>query len=99
LARVTEAMGMKPTKPNIRTLQRQMEQMAEIIAAAIPTEWWETVVVSGRYGRKLREGALDAQRHRLWLCNKTRLRFDTRPEECKKLIEALFATKPEPSKY
>jgi len=96
-SRVTEAMGMKPTKPNIRTVQRQIEQVAEIIADAIPAEWWETVVVSGRYGRKLRDGALDSRKLRLWLISKTGLRFDTRPEECKKLIEALFATKPEPA--
>jgi hypothetical protein len=94
---VTEAMGMKPTKPNIRTVQRQIEQVAEIIADAIPAELWETVVVSGRYGRKLRDGALDSRKLRLWLISKTGLRFDTRPEECKKLIEALFATKLEPA--
>jgi len=89
-SRVTESAGMKPTKPNIRTVQRQIEQVAEIVADAIPAEWWETVVVSGRYGRKLQEGALDSRKLRLWLISKTGLRFDTRPEECKKLIEALL---------
>jgi len=87
-SRVTESSGMKPTKPNIRTVQRQSEQVAEIIADAIPAEWWETVVVSGRYGRKLREGALDSRKLRLWLISKTGLRFDTRPEECKNVAEA-----------
>ena len=87
---VTESVGLKPTKPNTRTVQRQIAQVTEIIADAIPAEWWETVVVSGRYGRKLRKGALDAQCLRLLLCNKTGLRFDTRPDECKKLVEALL---------
>ena len=89
-SRVTEAMGLKPTKPNIRTVQRRIAQVAEVIADAIPPELIETAVVGGRYGSKLREGALDSPRVRLFLKSKTGLRFDTRPEECRKLVEALL---------
>jgi hypothetical protein len=88
--RVVEAGGMKPTKPNIRTVERQIQQVTEIIADAIPPELLETVTVGGRYGKKLRECALDSPRVRLFLKSKTGLRFDMRPEECKKLIEALL---------
>ena len=89
-SRVTESLGMKPTKPNIRTVQRQIVQVTESIADAIPPEYWETVLVGGRYEKKLRKGALDSQRLRLWLTSKLDLRFDTRPDECKKLVEALL---------
>jgi hypothetical protein len=89
-SQVVEGAGMKPTKPNVRTVQRQIAQVAEIIADAIPPEFWETVIVGGRYSHKLREGTIDSSRLRLWLISKTGLRFDTRPEECKKLVEALL---------
>jgi hypothetical protein len=89
-SRVTESLGMKPTKPNMRTVQRQIVQVTEAIADAIPPECWETVLVGGRYKKKLREGALDSKRLRLWLTSKLGLRFDTRPDECKKLVEALL---------
>ncbi|MFY9730226.1 MAG: hypothetical protein WB723_08480 [Candidatus Acidiferrales bacterium] len=89
-SRVTESVGLKPTKPNIRTVQRQIAQLTEIIADAIPPEFLETTIGGGRYRHKLREGALDSSRAWLWLWSKTGLRFDTQPEECKKLVEALL---------
>jgi hypothetical protein len=89
-SRVTESMGMKPTKPNIRTVQRRIAQVAEVFADALPPELLEPAIAGGHYGRKLREGALDSPRVRLFLKSKTRLRFDTRPEDCKKLVEALL---------
>ena len=89
-SRVTEAMGLKPTKPNIRIVQRRIAQVAEVIADALPPELLETVIVAGSYRKKLREGALDSSRARLYLWSKTGLRFDTRPKECKKLVEALL---------
>jgi hypothetical protein len=89
-SRVTESMGMKPTKPNIRTVQRRIAQVAELFADALPPELLEPAIVGGRYGRRLREGALDSSRAQLWLQSKTGLRFDTRPEDCKKLVEALL---------
>ena len=89
-SRVTESMGMKPTKPNVRTVQRREQQFAELIMDEIYPEWWETTIVDGRYGRKLKDGALDSQKVRMWLMKKANLPFDTRPEECKKFVEALL---------
>ena len=89
-SRVTESVGMKPTKPNIRTVERQVQQLTEILADAIPPEFLEPVTVGGRYCYKLREGALDSRQLQLALMSRAKLRFDTRPEECKKLVEALL---------
>jgi hypothetical protein len=89
-ARVAEGAGMKPTKPNIRTVERQIKQVAEILTDAIPPEFLEAVIVGGHYRDKLREGALDSRQLRLWLMSRIGLPFDVRPEECKKLVEALL---------
>ena len=88
--RVTESIGMKPTKPNIRTVQRRERQFAEWIADSMPAESLETSITGGRYSMKLRDGALDSPRNRYWLRSKTGLPFDTRPEECKKIVETLL---------
>jgi hypothetical protein len=86
-SRVTESVGMKPTKPNIRTVQRRVQQYAEFTFDAVaPLNIWEP----GQLRRKLRDGVLDSKRVQLQLKSKTGLPFDTRPEECKKLIEALL---------
>jgi hypothetical protein len=90
--RVTEAQVKTPTKANIRTVQRQIAQWAKIIADAIPPQFLETVISSERYETKLREGAVDSKRAQLWLTSKTGLRFDTRPEDCRKLVEAVLST-------
>ncbi len=89
-SRVTASIGMKPTKPNIRTVQRREAHFAAFIADSIPAEWWETRILTGRYQKTLREGALDSRKLRLWLLSQTGLPFDIRPEECKKLVEALL---------
>jgi hypothetical protein len=89
-ARVTESIGMKPTKPNIRTVQRRERQFAEWIADSMPAESLETSITGGRYSMKLREGALDSERNRYWLVVKAGLPFDTRPEECKTIVESLL---------
>ena len=96
-SRVTESMGMRPTKPNIRTVQRRIAQLAEAIADSIPAEWWETRILAGRYQKTLREGALDSRKLRLCLLSQTGLPFDIRPEECRKLVEALLSTEPKPT--
>jgi hypothetical protein len=86
-SRVTESAGMKPTKPNIRTVQRRERQYAELTLDAVaPLNIWEP----GQLRRKLRDGVLDSKRVQLQLKSKTGLPFDTRPEECKKLVEALL---------
>ena len=52
-SRVTEAMGLKPTKPNIRTVQRRIAQVAEVIADALPPELLETVIVAGQLSQEV----------------------------------------------
>lgn len=84
--RVTESMGIQPTKPNIRTVQRREIRFAELIFNAIPpVDCWET----GQFGEKLRETALDNTTTQRWISIKTGLDFDNRPEECKKIVFAL----------
>jgi hypothetical protein len=88
--RIAKSLDMKATKPNLRTLQRRDQKFAEFIAGAIPAGSSEAMIVDGRYGRKLRDGALDSLRMQMWLRIKTGLPFDSQPEDCKKLVEALL---------
>jgi hypothetical protein len=84
--RVTESMGLEPTRPNIRTIQRRELRFAELIFEAIPPSGaWE----NGQYGIELRPGILDHKPVQQWIRSKTGLPFDDRPEECKKMVLAL----------
>ena len=86
-SRVTESMGMKPTKPNIRTVQRRERQFAEIVLIALtPLNVWKV----GEFCRTLKQDILDYKPYRRILMSKTGLPFDTRPEECTKIVEALL---------
>jgi hypothetical protein len=77
---------MKPTKPNIRTVQRQEVLFAELVFNAIPAVgFWET----GQVGTKLRGTALDNRTAQMWIQGKTGLPFVDRPAECKKIVLAL----------
>ena len=85
-SRVTESMGMKPTKPNVRTVQRRELQFAEFIADAISSLGvWEP----GQLGRKFRGGVVDSKRYQRAMTRKTGLPFEERPAECEKLVLAL----------
>lgn len=90
--RVTESLGMKPDKPNIRTVQRRERQFAEVVLIALtPLNVWKP----GEFGRTLKYNILDYKPYQRIMMRKTGLPFDTQPEECKKLVEALLATIPE----
>ena len=53
--KVTESMGLKPTKPNIRTLQRREIKFAEFIWNAMPPfSSWE----DGQFGREVKRTVL-----------------------------------------
>ena len=77
-SRVTASIGMKPTKPNIRTVQRRERQFAEVMLGALASlnVWKE-----GEFGRTLKQDILDYKPYRRILMSKTGLPFDTRPEE------------------
>jgi hypothetical protein len=84
--KVTESIGMQPTKPNIRTVQRRELTFAELIFEAIPpVGCWDI----GKFGEKLRETALDSKSTQMWISSKTGLPFDKQPEDCKKIVFAL----------
>jgi hypothetical protein len=85
--KVTESMRLKPTKPNIRTIQRRELRFAELIFDAIPPVGaWED---DGHYGKKLKPEILDRKPVQQWIMSKTGLPFDDRPGECKKMVLAL----------
>lgn len=89
----TEAK-IQPTKPNIRTLQRQELLFAELIFDSLPTNGcWET----GAYGERLRETAFDTKATQRWISGQTGLPFEERPEECKKIVIALAPLGLQPS--
>ena len=78
---------MKPTKPNIRTVQRRERQFAEIVLIALtPLNVWKV----GGFGRTLKQNILDYKPYQRIMMRKTGLPFDTRPEECKKLVDVLL---------
>ena len=84
--KVTESMGLEPTRPNIRTIQRRELRFAELIFDAIPQSGaWE----DGQYGIKLRSGILDHKPVQRWIMIKPGLPFDDRAEECKQMVLAL----------
>jgi hypothetical protein len=86
-SRVAESIGMKPTKPNIRTVQRRERQFAEVVLGALTTlNVWKP----GEFGRTLKQNVLDHKPYQRIVMRKTGLPFDTRPEDCKKLVEALL---------
>lgn len=92
--KVTESMGLEPTRPNIRTIQRRELRFAEFIFDAIPpTGAWE----DDRYGKELRPDILDDKHVQQWIRTKTGLPFDERPEECKKIVFALAALGSKPA--
>lgn len=85
-AKVTESMGLEPTKPNIRTIQRRELRFAEFIVEVVPpVDAWE----NGQFGTRLKPEILDRKNVQLWIRSKTGLPFDDRPEECKKMVLAL----------
>jgi hypothetical protein len=84
--KVTESMGLEPTKPNFRTIQRRELRFAEFISDAIPpVEAWK----NGQHGKELIPAVLDDKRVQQWIRIKTGLPFNDMPEECKKMVLAL----------
>jgi len=75
--RIATAAGMKPTKPNIRTLHNRLDRYAALI--------WKTTPGPSSEPEVLAE-TLQA-RHIQRLCrSRTALPFDTHPEECKRIV-------------
>jgi hypothetical protein len=86
-SRVTESLGMKSTKPNIRTVQRREAQFAELVLRTLASlNVWKP----GEFGRILKEDVLDYKPFQRVLMRNTGLPFQDRPEDCKKLVEALL---------
>src|SRR5215469_6312366 len=77
--RVTEAAGLVPSKPNIRTIQRRLDYLAGMIWRALPQ------TQHADHPEKL-ERDLEAASLQRWIRSKTGLPFDTHPEECKKIV-------------
>jgi hypothetical protein len=94
-SRVTESMGLTPTRPNIRTVQRREARFAEFIFNAIPPLGsWE----KGQFGVTLRQVALDDPGMQSWLSRKTGLPFPEHPEACKKIVRSLAPLGVKPAK-
>jgi hypothetical protein len=97
-SRVTESVGMKPTKANIRTVQRREQQFAEFVLGALSSLGvWEPA----QFGKKFRSGVADSKRYQRAMMGKTGLPFEERPAECEKLVLALapLATGLKPTAY
>lgn len=78
--RIAVAAGIKPTKPNLRTLHNRHDHYATLIWQAMP---------SGTNDFQALNRMLDAKPIQRLLRSKLALPFDTHPQQCKKLVQKL----------
>lgn len=74
---IAAAAGMKPTKPNIRTLHNRLDRYAVLVWKATPGPSSEPDVLAK---------TLQARHIQLLFRSRTALPFDTHPEECRKIV-------------
>lgn len=79
-SRIAVEAGMRPTRPNVRTIQRRQDKYAAMIWLALPTHPEDPVDLS-----KL----LDQIKIQQWLWVQVGLPFADLPEGCKKIVMAL----------
>ncbi|HKO06050.1 MAG TPA: hypothetical protein VJW51_14930 [Candidatus Acidoferrales bacterium] len=80
--KIAAAAGMKPTKPNIRTLQRRCDHFAVLV--------WRATHGRGDHPKALRK-MLEAKPVQRWYRSQLGLPFDSHPEECKRLVRILVS--------
>ncbi len=88
---IAKAEGMRVTADNIKqvtlTLQRREDYLAAEISYAVPPSY---VAQDGEHSGDLKPGILDHEPLRQWLRSRTGLPFHTQPDECKKIVLALW---------
>jgi len=88
---IAEAAGIRVTSQNIkqvtRTLQRREDYLAAKISHAVPPSY---VVQDGEKQGDLKPGILDHKPLQQILWSRVALPFRTHPDECKKIVRALW---------
>lgn len=94
---IAEALGMpiieanKNTEGNIKTVSWTLQRLENYIAAKIWKAMYPSYVVrQGEQRGELKPGVLEHKPAQQWLWIKAGLPFRERPEECKKIVKALW---------
>src|SRR5208282_4414890 len=77
--KIAAAAGLKPTRPNIRTLRRRCDLYALLVWRATPGRGDDPKALSRM---------LEAKPIQRWCRSHLGLPFDTHPEECKRLVRS-----------
>jgi hypothetical protein len=82
--KIAAAAGLKPTKPNLRTLQNRRDHYAMLV-------WRAASRLTSRADQpEVLSKMLDSTRNQRWFRSQLGLPFDTHPEECRKIVLALI---------